>query len=102
MRAQAGKTKEATARIEIQHDDEYNVVEFDAAIYGNDALGTKVYVEYSLDSGATWIATDEISIDVRELTTYRVHLPEGVKRVAIVVVENSGKRVNFDNVKLMK
>ena len=102
MRAQAGKTKEATARIEIQHDDEYNVVEFDAAIYGNDAVGTKVYVEYSLDSGATWIATDEISIDTRELTTYRVHLPEGVKRVAIVVVENSGKRVNFDNVKLMK
>jgi hypothetical protein len=29
-------------------------------------------------------------------------LPEGVKKVAIVVVENTGKTVNIDSIKLMK
>ena len=97
IRAKAG------GRIEIQQDGEYNAVEFDAAVYGNDTLGIQIKVEYSLDSGTTWVVDDElVTVSTKELETYRFTLPEGVKRVAIVVVPNSGNRVNIDNVKLMK
>ncbi|MBQ8293185.1 MAG: Ig-like domain-containing protein [Bacilli bacterium] len=103
IRAQAGKTKDATGRIEIQNDDEYNVVEFATAVYGNDALGIQIMIEYSLDSGKTWTACQEvITVDSKTMQTYRINLPEGVKRVAIVIVENSGRRVNIDDIKLMK
>lgn len=103
IRGQSKTTADQTARIEIQHDDEYNVVEFATAIYGNDATGAQIRIEYSTDSGSTWTASETIiTVDHRELQTYRVTLPEGVKRVAIVIVEGTGKRVNFDNIKLMK
>ena len=103
IRAQAGKSKEETARIEIQQDGMYNVVEFATAVYGNDAKGIQIIIEYSTDSGKTWVAAEEvITVDSKTLETYRIKLPEGNKRVAIVVVENSGRRVNIDNIKLMK
>lgn len=103
IRAQAGKDKDATARIEIQQDGEYNVVEFAVALYGNDDSGIQIKLEYSTDSGANWIDCEEIiTVDSKELETYRIKLPNGSKRVAIVVVENSGRRVNIDNIKLMK
>ena len=91
------------ARIEIQQDGEYNVVEFDAAVYGSDALGIQIKVEYSFDSGTTWVEDDEIAtISSKELEAFRFTLPEGVKRIAIVVLTGTGNRVNIDNVKLMK
>ena len=97
IRAKAG------GRVEIQEDGEYNVVQFDAAVYGNDATGIKVGVEYSLDQGATWTDSGTIfSIETKELETYKVSLPEGVKRVAIYIVAGSGNRVNLDNIYLMK
>lgn len=103
IRAQSNTTAEETARIEIQEDGEYNVVEFAVATYGNDAHGAQIKIEYSTDSGATWTAAAEIiTVESTTLQTYRIKLPEGVKRVAIVVVENTGRRVNFDNIKLMK
>lgn len=103
IRVKSGKTADATGRVEIQKDDEYNVVEFAAAVYGNDDLGIQIRIEYSTDSGSTWVASEEIiTVTGRSLETYRVTLPSGVKRVAIVVVENSGNRVNIDNIKLMK
>lgn len=103
IRAQAGQTAAETARIEIQKDDEYNVVEFATAIYGNDASGIQIKIEYSLDSGTTWISSEDIvTVNSTTLETYRIKLPEGVKRIAIIVVENSGRRVNIDNIKLMK
>ena len=103
IRAKAGKTAEETGRIEIQKDDEYNVVEFAAAVYGNDTLGIQIKVEYSTDSGDTWTAASEIvTINAKALETYRITLPSGVKRVALVIVENTGNRVNIDNIKLMK
>lgn len=103
IRAQAGKDKDATARIEIQQDGEYNVVEFAVALYGNDDSGIQIKLEYSTDSGSNWISCEEIiTVDSKELETYRIKLPNGSKRVAIVVVENSGRRVNIDNIKLMK
>ena len=81
----------------------YNVVEFATAVYGNDAKGIQIIIEYSTDSGKTWVAAEEvITVDSKTLETYRIKLPEGNKRVAIVVVENSGRRVNIDNIKLMK
>ena len=103
IRAQAGQTAAETARIEIQKDDEYNVVEFAAAIYGKDASGIQIKIEYSLDSGTTWLVSEEIvTVTSSTLEIYRIKLPEGVKRIAIVVVENTGRRVNIDNIKLMK
>lgn len=103
IRAQAGKSAAETGRIEIQQDGEYNVVEFAAAVYGNDASGIQIKVEYSTDSGTSWVAAEgTITIDSKTLQTYRVSLPEGAKRVALVIVENSGRRVNIDNIKLMK
>ena len=63
----------------------------------------QIKVEYSLDSGKTWVSDDElVTVSSRELETFRFTLPQGVKRVAIVVVLDSGKRVNIDNIKLMK
>jgi hypothetical protein len=93
----------ADGRVEIQEEGEYNVVEFAAATYGNDAHGAQISVEYTLDNGTTWTANETvITVDHKELQTYRITLPEGVKRVAIVVVKNTGNRVNLDNIILMK
>lgn len=103
IRAQVNKDAASTARIELLQDVEFSVLEFAVATYGNDANGTQVRVEYSTDSGATWQAHETvISVDSNVLTTYRFKVPEGANRVAIVLVENTGKRVNIDNIKLMK
>ena len=68
-----------------------------------DATGAQIRIEYSTDGGNTWTASQTvITIDSYEMQTYRVKLPEGVKRVAIVLVEGTGRRVNFDDIKLMK
>ncbi len=102
IRAQSGASADATARIEIQQDGEYNCVEFLAAIYGSDAAGIKVKVEYSFDGGSSWSSTESVTIETTSLETYQFVLPEGVKRIAIVVVENTGRRVNIDEIKLLK
>lgn len=103
IRAKAGYEAASTARIEIKESGEYNVVEFDAATYGNHVLGTQIRIEYTTNDGSTWVAVDEIiTLNSYTLETFRVKLPEGNKRVAIVVVENSGKTINMDNIKLMK
>ena len=103
IRAKSGKSEAETGRLEIMQDGEYNVVELDTAIYGNDKAGIQIAIEYSTDSGATWVRSEQvITVDSKTLQTYRVVLPEGAKRVAIVVVANSGNRVNIDNIKLMK
>lgn len=103
IRAKSGNDADSTARIEIQQAGEYNVVEFSAATYGNDKNGAQIRIEYTTDDGKTWTASAEvIEISSTELVAYRVKLPEGAKRVAIVVVENTGTRVNIDNIKLMK
>lgn len=93
----------AGGRIEIQEDNEYNYVQFDAAVYGNDPMGIKVGVEYSLDEGSTWVDSGMVvSVNSKTLETFRIALPAGVKRVAIYVVTDSGVRVNIDNILLMK
>ena len=103
IRAQAQDSASSTGRIEILDSGEYNIVEFAACIYGNDALGAKIRIEYTFDNGETWEASENvITLNNTVLETFRVKLPEGVKRVAIVVVEGSGRRVNLDDIKLMK
>jgi len=103
IRVMPGKASDKKGRIEIQEDGEYNVVEFDAAIYGDDATGIQIKVEYSFDSGSTWEESIEvITVTNYELESYRIKLPEGVKRVALVIIQNNGNRVNLDNIKLMK
>ena len=103
IRAKGAATAGDTGRIEVQQDGEYNVVEFAAAIYGNDKAGAQIRIEYSTDGGSTWVASEDIvTLNSTTLVTYRVKLPEGAKRVAIVVVENTANRVNVDNIKLMK
>ena len=103
IRAQVGKDEAATGRVEIKEDVEFSVLEFAVATYGNDADGVQIRIEYSKDSGATWEAHETvISVDSSDLLTYRVKLPEGVNRVAMVLVVGTGKRVNLDNIKLLK
>ena len=93
----------ADARVEIQEEGEYNVVEFAAATYGDDSHGAQIKVEYTLDNGTTWVESQTVlTIDHKDLQTYRIKLPEGAKRIAIVVIKNTGNRVNLDNIKLMK
>jgi hypothetical protein len=103
IRAKAGADAASTARIEVLTAGEYNVVEFAAAVYGNHQLGTQIRIEYTTDNGATWLVSETIiTLSSHEIELFRVSLPEGAKRVAIVVVENSGKTVNIDSIKLMK
>ncbi len=103
IRAKAGADSATTARIEIKEAGEYNVVQFAAAVYGNHVLGTQIKVEYTTDDGATWVNSGElITLNSHSLEVFRIKLPEGVKRVAIVVVENSGKTINIDSIALMK
>lgn len=103
IRAKAGADAASTARIEVLTAGEYNVVEFAAAVYGNHQLGTQIRIEYTTDNGVTWLVSETIiTLSSHEIELFRVSLPEGAKRVAIVVVENSGKTVNIDSIKLMK
>ena len=90
-------------KVEIQHDDEYNVIDLDAAVYGKDKEGFEIRVDYSTDGGATWTeGTTIYSLLNQPLETYRFYLPEGVKRIAIVGLPTNGNRCNIDNIKLMK
>lgn len=102
IRAQSKSTKDTTGRIEIREDDEYNIVQFDAAVYGSEGAAI-VKVEYSTDAGTTWIDSGlTLTVSSAQLQTYRVTLPEGVKRVAIYIEPNTGNRICFDNIILGK
>ena len=103
IRGQSRDTADQTCRIEILEAGEYNVIEFAACIYGNDALGAKLRIEYTTDDGQTWTAHENIiTLNNTTFDIFRIKLPEGVKRIAIVIVEGTGRRVNFDDIKLMK
>ena len=103
IRAQQSADLAKNGRIEILEAGEYNLVEFKAAVYGSNALGIQLQIEYTFDDGTTWSVADTVvTVGSYTLETFRIKLPEGVKRVAIVVVQNSGQRVNIDDIKLMK
>lgn len=103
IRAQSNKEASSTARIELLDNVEFSVLEFSATTYGNDATNAQIRIEYSTDSGSTWeVAGSPVTIDSTDFLTFRFNVPQGANRVAIVVVENTGRRVNLDDIKLMK
>lgn len=93
----------STGRVEILSEGEYNFVQFDACVYGDDSTGTQLGIAYT-DENGNWVDSGTIiTLDNRTLETFRVSLPEGNKRVAIYVVScGERRRVNLDNIKLMK
>ena len=98
------ETSKGGFRIEILDDGDYRVVEFDVSVYGADAPAL-LKVQYSSDSGATWTTHETvILVDFYELETFRIYLPQGTNRVALVGEQynESGNRLSFDNIKLMK
>lgn len=102
IRIQSNNEEDATGRVEILSEGEYNFVQFDACVYGNDAAGIQLGVAYT-DENGNWVDSGTIiTLDNRTLETFRVSLPEGNKRIAIYVVAGSGRRANLDNIKLMK
>lgn len=103
LRSKSGTSRADTGRVELREDYDFNVVDFTAAVYGGDDIGIQIGVEYSTDSGTTWIDSNTtFTINTRTLDQYRVILPSGSKRVAIYVVENTGNRVNIDDINLQK
>ena len=102
IRIQSNNDEASTGRVEIIEAGEYNYVQFDACVYGNDTAGIQLGVAYT-DENGNWVDSGTIiTLDNRTLETFRVSLPEGNKRVAIYVVAGSGRRANLDNIKLMK
>ncbi|MDE7264525.1 MAG: Ig-like domain-containing protein [Anaeroplasmataceae bacterium] len=99
MQNNADSTK--AGRIEVQQFGEYNFVQFDAAIFGNDSAIT-LGVEYLLSDTETWVDSGVALTLDSSLDTYRIALPEGSKRIAIYIIGSEGKRVNIDNIILFK
>lgn len=97
------QSKEASGRLELQENYEFNAIEFNIARYGNDAVFEFV-IEYSLDDGSTWLTLDTVyTVENTALEVYKAQLPEGTDRVAIQMLQSeSRKRANIDDVKLLK
>lgn len=105
VRMQINSDASASGRVELKQDFEFSVMEFAFATYGNDALGATITVSYSTDSGATW--TEDaytFKSNSKALETVKVALPKAsaTNRVAINIKPGLGKRVNVDNIKLLK
>ncbi|TAH57001.1 MAG: hypothetical protein EWM49_04950 [Bacillota bacterium] len=104
MRTQTNAAQDNAGRIELQENDlEFNMIEFDCAIYGTNAKGTVLMFEVSTDDGATWIKIErEFTINNFELQKYRVRLDTSSNvRVALCVKAGTGNRINIDNLKLI-
>lgn len=105
MRMQLNSNATESGRIELKQDFDFGVLEFAFATYGNDALGATITVSYSTDSGSNW--TEDaytFKSNSKTLETVRVslHKISPTNRVAINIKPGLGKRVNVDNVKLLK
>ena len=78
IRAQVNKEASSTARIELKDDVEFTVLEFAVATFSNDPHGVQIRIEYSTNSGETWlVASDGITVDSTDILTYRVNVPAG-------------------------
>lgn len=104
IRTQSNKVQESSGRIEVRKDFSFDILEFKAAIYGSNALGTRLMISYSTDSGATWVDMErEYPINTRSFETIRVKMPSSTNiRVAINVVANSGQRINVDDIRFLE
>ncbi len=105
IRAQVNSDPAASARIELKEDYDFSVLEFTFGTYGTNPLGTTLSVSYSVDGGVNW-TEDFITFKSTqyELETVKVSIPgAGAKtRVAINLKPGLGKRVNIDDIKLLK
>ena len=93
--------------IRLEQDFSFSIVEFKLATYGTHALGSHVYVSYSIDSGSTWKNIenkDAVSIDYK-LQTFRFEIPgaNDTTRIALNYQEGSSSAtINIDDIRLLK
>lgn len=105
LRVQSNKDATKTGQIELRTDFEFSTVDFEVATYGSDVLGGILIPKYSIDGGETWKSIDrEYIINSRTLETIRVVIPEtsATMRFQLTFKENTGKRLNIDNIQLLK
>lgn len=105
IRTQSNNDQARSGRIELQDNVyDFNMLEFDAAIYGANRKGMVLMFEVSTDDGVTWTQLDrEYTINHFDLVKYRVRTgTTGNVRVAIVLKAGTGQRINIDNIRLIK
>ena len=105
LRVQSNKDATKTGQIELRTDFEFSTVDFEVATYGSDVLGGTLIPKYSIDGGKTWKSIDrEYVINSRTLEKIRVVIPEtsATMRFQLTFKENTGKRLNIDNIQLLK
>ena len=91
-------------RLELKTDFNFKYVDFSLAGYGGDTLDAQIVPSYSLDGGKTWKEGGKVYYPTsKSLETIRFVIPEeptGTTRFALT--QTSGKRINIDNVYLLK
>ena len=105
IRTQSNNDQARSGRIELQDNVyDFNMLEFDAAIYDANRKGMVLMFEVSTDDGVTWTQLErEYTINHFDLVKYRVRTgTTGNVRVAIVVKAGTGQRINIDNIRLIK
>ncbi len=97
---------EGVSHLEIKNDFEFDTIQFDMGGYGTGNEGASLKVYYSSDSGATFTALDRnITVVKTKLETVRFALPlSGATCRVKIVLETAAtqKKVNIDNIKLLK
>lgn len=101
LRMQNNANPTLAGRVEIQQSGEYNYVQFDGTTFNNDDP-INLGIEYLMDGTTDWVDSGYVFTMDNKLTTYRIALPEGSKRIAIYIIGTDGKRANLDNIKLFK
>ncbi|HOM32245.1 MAG TPA: Ig-like domain-containing protein [Bacilli bacterium] len=105
IRIQSNNDQARSGRIELQDNVyDFNMLEFDAAIYDANRKGMVLMFEVSTDDGVTWTQLErEYTINHFDLVKYRVRTgTTGNVRVAIVLKAGTGQRINIDNIRLIK
>ena len=91
-RLRNNKDQAQAARIEVKAGFDFNMLEFNAALFGSDTA-TALFVEYSTDNGTTWTKLDrQYAISSKTLETIRVSIPG----------DGLGNRSNVDDIRLIK
>ncbi len=91
-------------RIQIEEYLEINAIDFKAVAYNSGSVGATLHVEYQLEGSSEWTKVS-ISVAVTDdLLEYHFALPEGAKKVAIVLEQSQSGAVtiNVDSIKLLK
>lgn len=104
MRMQNNSTASKAGAITLKQGMNFSQFEFQVATYGNDELGSQIEVAYSNDDGNSWKGQKVYTINSRNLDTIRYVVKEPTEntRVSIKFKGTVGKRLNFDDLKLLK